>query len=57
MESSKRSFGLSRLKPPWGNLMSINLNTGETNWKVPFGEYESLSKQGIQLLEQLILGE
>lgn len=34
-------------KPPWGNLISINLNTGKTNWKIPFGEYESLSNQGI----------
>ena len=49
-------LGYPGSKPPWGNLMSINLNTGETNWKVPFGEYESLSKQGIPITGTINFG-
>jgi len=35
------------IKPPWGTLNAINLNTGEYEWKIPFGEFEELSKKGI----------
>ncbi len=35
------------VKPPWGTLNAINLNTGRIEWKVPLGEYEELTKQGI----------
>jgi quinoprotein glucose dehydrogenase len=35
------------IKPPWGTLNAINLNTGEYVWQVPFGEYPELTKQGI----------
>jgi quinoprotein glucose dehydrogenase len=34
-------------KPPWGTLTAINLNTGETVWENPFGEYPELKKKGI----------
>ncbi|MDE0191118.1 MAG: PQQ-binding-like beta-propeller repeat protein, partial [Gammaproteobacteria bacterium] len=27
--------------PPWGTLNSIDLATGETVWRVPFGDYPS----------------
>lgn len=46
-EVLRDQLGYPGSKPPWGNLISINLNTGKTNWKIPFGEYESLSNQGI----------
>ncbi|MBD2755839.1 outer membrane protein assembly factor BamB family protein [Spirosoma validum] len=35
------------IKPPWGNLSAINLNTGEYLWQVPLGEYPDLAKQGV----------
>jgi quinoprotein glucose dehydrogenase len=39
--------GYPAIKPPWGTLNAINLNTGEYEWKVPFGEFEELTKKGI----------
>ncbi|HEY9559800.1 MAG TPA: c-type cytochrome [Anseongella sp.] len=39
--------GYPAIAPPWGTLSAINLNTGELVWKIPFGEYEELSKKGI----------
>jgi quinoprotein glucose dehydrogenase len=30
--------GLPLLKPPYGHLTAINLNTGEIAWQVPFGD-------------------
>ncbi|MBC7921125.1 MAG: PQQ-binding-like beta-propeller repeat protein, partial [Ferruginibacter sp.] len=35
------------VKPPWGTLNAIDLNTGEYVWQVPLGEYPKLAKQGI----------
>lgn len=39
--------GYPGIKPPWGTLNAVNLNTGELLWKVPLGEYEELTKRGI----------
>lgn len=39
--------GYPAVKPPWGTLNAINLNTGEYVWKVPLGEFEELTKRGI----------
>jgi quinoprotein glucose dehydrogenase len=36
--------GYPGVKPPWGTLNAINLNTGRVDWKVPLGEYEELTK-------------
>ncbi|TAK11174.1 MAG: pyrroloquinoline quinone-dependent dehydrogenase, partial [Acidobacteria bacterium] len=33
--------------PPWGELMAINADTGDMVWRIPFGEYEELTKRGI----------
>ncbi|WP_353719744.1 PQQ-binding-like beta-propeller repeat protein [Dyadobacter sp. 676] len=35
------------IKPPWGTLNAIDMNTGEYRWKVTLGEYPELTKQGI----------
>lgn len=35
------------IKPPWGTLNAVDLNTGEYLWKVTLGEYPELSKQSI----------
>jgi quinoprotein glucose dehydrogenase len=39
--------GYPGIKPPWGTLNAINLNTGEFAWSIPFGEYPKLAAQGI----------
>jgi quinoprotein glucose dehydrogenase len=36
-------------KPPWGTLTAIDLNTGETKWQIPLGEYKALVKRGIPI--------
>ena len=41
--------GYPGIKPPWGTLTSMNLNTGKIVWQVPLGEYESLSKKGFPI--------
>jgi len=41
--------GYNAIKPPWGTLNAIDLNTGEYLWKVPLGEYPELTKQGIPI--------
>jgi len=35
------------IKPPWGTLNAIDLNTGEYRWQVPLGEYPELTRKGI----------
>jgi quinoprotein glucose dehydrogenase len=39
--------GYPAVKPPWGTLNAIDLNSGEILWKVPLGEYAALTKRGI----------
>jgi quinoprotein glucose dehydrogenase len=39
--------GYPAIKPPWGTLNAINLNTGEYEWTVPLGEYPELVARGI----------
>lgn len=31
-------FGLPLLKPPWGRIIAINLNTGRIAWEIPNGD-------------------
>ncbi|MEM8485423.1 MAG: pyrroloquinoline quinone-dependent dehydrogenase [Bacteroidota bacterium] len=39
--------GYPAIKPPWGTLNAVDLNTGEIKWKVPLGEYKELTARGI----------
>lgn len=34
------------IKPPWGTLNAINLNTGEYAWKIPLGNRPELQEKG-----------
>ncbi|MEP6780978.1 MAG: c-type cytochrome, partial [Gemmatimonadaceae bacterium] len=40
--------GYPGIKPPWGTLNAINLNTGQFAWSIPFGEYPKLVEQGLK---------
>lgn len=39
--------GYPGIKPPWGTLNAIDLNTGEIVWKVTLGEYPEFKEKGI----------
>ena len=39
--------GYPAIKPPWGTLNAVDLNTGEIKWKVPLGEYAKLTARGL----------
>ena len=39
--------GYPAIKPPWGVLNAIDLNTGEFAWRVPLGEYPELTARGV----------
>ncbi|QHT65191.1 hypothetical protein GXP67_00125 [Rhodocytophaga rosea] len=36
--------GYPGIKPPWGPLNAVDLNSGKLLWKVPLGEYTELTK-------------
>ena len=39
--------GYPAIKPPWGTLNAINLNTGEYEWTTTLGEFDELTARGI----------
>ncbi len=39
--------GYPAVKPPWGTLNAIDLNTGEYVWRKPLGEFPELTARGI----------
>ncbi len=46
-ERWRDSSGYPAVKPPWGTLSAIDLNSGEYRWKIPLGEFAALSARGI----------
>lgn len=40
--------GYPAVRPPWGTLNAIDLNTGEYVWKIPLGEYPDLAAKGMR---------
>ncbi len=41
------SRGYPATKPPWGELLAIDLNRGEIAWRVPLGVYKELEAAGV----------
>jgi quinoprotein glucose dehydrogenase len=39
--------GYPAIKPPWGLLNAIDVNTGEFAWQVPLGEFPALKARGV----------
>jgi len=39
--------GYPGVKPPWGTLNAVDLNTGDILWKQPLGAYPALAAKGI----------
>lgn len=40
--------GYPAMRPPWGTLNAIDLNSGKFLWKIPFGEYPELVAKGLK---------
>lgn len=39
--------GYPAIKPPWGTLSAIDMNTGKYLWQIPLGNYPELTEQGL----------
>jgi quinoprotein glucose dehydrogenase len=39
--------GFPAVKPPWGTLSAIDMNTGEYKWRIPLGEFPALTAKGV----------
>lgn len=39
--------GYTGIKPPWGSLNAVNLNSGEIEWRIPLGEIKEFKEKGI----------
>lgn len=48
--------GYPGIKPPWGLLNCYDLSTGKILWRVPLGELEELTKQGVPITGSQNLG-
>jgi len=48
-ERWRDSAGFPAVKPPWGTLSAIDLNTGEYLWRIPLGEHAALTAKGVPM--------
>jgi quinoprotein glucose dehydrogenase len=48
--------GYPGVKPPWGLLNCYDLSTGKALWRVPLGELEELTQQGMPITGSQTLG-
>ena len=48
-ERWRDSSGLPAVKPPWGTLTAIDLNTGEHRWRIFLGEHPALNAKGVSI--------
>ena len=39
--------GYPAIRPPWGSMSAIDLNSGKLVWKIPLGDYPELKAKGI----------
>ena len=46
-ERWKAPDGYPAVKPPWGTLSAIDLNTGEYRWRITLGEHAALTARGV----------
>jgi quinoprotein glucose dehydrogenase len=46
-ERWRDSTGYPAIKPPWGTLSAIDLNTGAYRWRIPLGEYDALTAKRV----------
>jgi quinoprotein glucose dehydrogenase len=46
-ERWKDARGYPAVKPPWGTLSAIDLNTGDYRWRIPLGEFAELTARGV----------
>ena len=42
--------------PPWGELIAINLNTGDIAWREPFGRVDALEALGVMNTGSINIG-